>query len=302
MPPKKKQRMLFHSSDVIRSGLQKSHGGKRILLKASLIYSKGNIPAGEKDYLFQYSIRTINSDCSTSIIDFDERYVVEGGHEFLNYPNIDPGDEEPSIPNYQLESIIDDHELYNTHLGRGNKIKNDIMEARRVEDETLKVWAVDDLMDIMKKMGEQAKAYSLLMLEFEPHSALEHHTMTSGPNQGKVNIKQIWKHKHSSYTFMWHRQFGKPAFQTDRLWKAARAIISKNADGHERLSLILKYSKKTCNLYIEDLTHRLQLDASNLPPALSRHVILNPIFGPKSRIIGSGLMSDTQHYRGRACE
>ena len=106
MPPKKKQRMLFHSSDVIRSGLQKSHGGKRILLKASLIYSKGNIPAGEKDYLFQYSIRTINSDCSTSIIDFDERYVVEGGHEFLNYPNIDPGDEEPSIPNYQLESII----------------------------------------------------------------------------------------------------------------------------------------------------------------------------------------------------
>ena len=73
MPPKKKQRMLFHSSDVIRSGLQKSHGGKRILLKASLIYSKGNIPAGEKHYLFQYSIRTINSDCSTSIMDFDKR-------------------------------------------------------------------------------------------------------------------------------------------------------------------------------------------------------------------------------------
>ena len=84
--------------------------------------------------------------------------------------------------------------------------------------------------------------------------------------------------------------------------KSRTAVSQSDAQKYSRVEVMDSCVEKYCKLYTEDLTHRLQLDASNLPPALSRHVILNPIFGPKTRIIGSGLMSDTQHYRGRACE
>ncbi len=46
-------------------------------------------------------------------------------------------------------------------------------------------------------------------------------------------------HTHSQYEFEWHCRFGTDKFQTDRLWKAARAIISAHIDGYERLSHLL---------------------------------------------------------------
>ncbi len=44
---------------------------------------------------------------------------------------------------------------------------------------------------------------------------------------------------HSKYEFEWHCRFGTDKFQTDMLWKAARAIISAHIDGYERLSHLL---------------------------------------------------------------
>ena len=46
---------------------------------------------------------------------------------------------------------------------------------------------------------------------------------------------------------MWHRQYGKEAFERSKLWKAARAIISTKANGHQRLVFIMKYSQKPLN-------------------------------------------------------
>ena len=46
-------------------------------------------------------------------------------------------------------------------------------------------------------------------------------------------------HKHSKYEFEWHRRFGTDKFQTDKLWKVVRAIISTCSNGYEQLSHLL---------------------------------------------------------------
>jgi hypothetical protein len=40
-------------------------------------------------------------------------------------------------------------------------------------------------------------------------------------------------HKHSKHEFEWHHRFGTDKFQTDKLWKVARAIISARGGGYE---------------------------------------------------------------------
>ena len=87
----------------------------------------------------------------------------------------------------------------------------------------------------------------------------------SGPNVGKTNQNQMWRHKHSNHKFLWHRQFGKTRFVRDRLYKATRHIIAKELPGHERLSLCMQYGKKAveststyaCYGRKEDMIHRV---------------------------------------------
>ena len=86
-------------------------------MKASKIYCNGPVPEGEEEYLFQYSIASINIDCKTAVIIFNEQYVLDGGYKFYNFA-ITNDDEEPSIPNYSLSLLDDDHKIYNKHPGR----------------------------------------------------------------------------------------------------------------------------------------------------------------------------------------
>ena len=152
MPPKKRQKILFDSDDIVLAGLRKTHTGKRILLKATDIYKNSVVPRGEENYLFQYSVTTINGDCKTATIQFDERYIDDGGHKFINYPAID--DEDDTISNYSLKRIEDDHKEYNVHLGRGNKIINDEKAVKLEAEEAAKVQASDDISDLRIKFGE----------------------------------------------------------------------------------------------------------------------------------------------------
>ena len=49
------------------------------------------------------------------------------------------------------------------------------------------------------------------------------------------------EHKYSDYSWDWHCKFGKRGqFQTDKLWKVARAIMSQNLMGAIRLKHIFK--------------------------------------------------------------
>ena len=56
------------------------------------------------------------------------------------------------------------------------------------------------------------------------------------------------------------------------------------------------------DLYAEDLVDRIGLDDDTLPPVLSLHVLLNPLFGGRSRITGAGLLTDTQYGNARLGE
>jgi hypothetical protein len=74
-------------------------------------------------------------------------------------------------------------------------------------------------------------------------------------------------HKHSKYEFEWHRRFGTDKFQTDKLWKVVRAIISTCSNGYEQLSHLLAADGKAlastlnCNgtkyTWEEDMTNRV---------------------------------------------
>ena len=53
-------------------------------------------------------------------------------------------------------------------------------------------------------------------------------------------------------------------------------------------------------VYGNDLEERLGLDRDTLPVAMAIGTLLNPVFGIKSKIVGSGLMSPVQFIRARA--
>lgn len=165
--------------------------GRRILLKAQDIYGRGKVPSGEEEYLFQYIIDSINEDCKTAILKYEEKCVTNGGHQFTNYP--DTTGTESSIPNYYLSTFKEDHELYNAHNGRANKILNDEKDAVRKQQQKERVNAIDDVSDLEERINtEGITAYMLLVDEFQPCGVSRNHTIVKGPNKGKQVKKQKW--------------------------------------------------------------------------------------------------------------
>jgi hypothetical protein len=216
-PKKKKVQSPFNiylTIALLHEGLRKAHVGKRILLRSKALFKTNWIPEGKENYVWQDHIYKVNGDGKTAEIEFDERYIEEGGHTFYNYPN-SYANKDNSIKDYILSSVTDDHELFNAHHARGNKILNVLIEAQRKEDEEKKVSVSDDLLDIMQKFEEdRCDPYVLLVGKFEHCGELQHHTITSGPHAGKLNYKQMWRHKHSSHEFFGHRQYGKTNLST----------------------------------------------------------------------------------------
>ncbi len=218
---------LHLTTFLLLEGLRKAHIGKHILLRSKALFKTNRIPEGEENYLWQYHIYKVDGDGKTSETEFDQRYIEEGGYTFYNYPNFEANTDN-SIKDYKLSGVTDDHELFNARLARGYKILNDLIEAQCKEDEEKKVSTSNDLLDIMWKFEEDCcDLYILLVGEFEHCGELQHHTITAGPHTGKLNYKQMWRHKHSSYEILWHRQYGKTNFVNDRLYKATRTIISR---------------------------------------------------------------------------
>ena len=212
-------------------------------MKAAKIYCHGPVSEGEEEYLFQYSIVSINPDCKIAVINFNEQYVIDGGYKFYNYAIIDD-DKEPSIPNYSLSLLDNDHKIYNTHLGRSNTIVNDQQHAKHKADKEAIVRDGNSISDLKAKFDERIEAYALMFAEFEPIGALMEHAIIDGLNQGMMTIKQLWKHKHSDYKFLWQRQYGKTIFVRNRLYKAGHVIISRQSAGSEQLSHIMDYGSK----------------------------------------------------------
>jgi hypothetical protein len=232
---------LFSDGDEVLRGLNKAVKGKRLLVPAKVLYS-GRVPFGQEDYLFQYSVLSVDKDHKTLVIQYDERCISNASDAFQDFPLHEENEE--TINNYQIKHLKEHHELYNIHLGHVNKKLNDKKEDVCKAEEAKKTSGVQDLSDLLLIIQNKVKPSTILLGEFESIGELQPHIITQGPNMGGTSYKQQWKHQHSDYKFTWHRVFGKEVFALDKLLKAARAIIGQKCLGWECVELILKHDKK----------------------------------------------------------
>ncbi len=82
------------------------------------------------------------------------------------------------------------------------------------------------------------------------------------------------------------------------LVKKARATINPDVlKNYNTVEVMHPYIERYCNVYTQDLADRLSLNDRHLPDALVTPSLLNPLFGNKKRMVGSGLMSKGQYFK-----
>jgi hypothetical protein len=92
---KQHQSTLFSDGNEVLRGLFKAHKGKGLLIPAKVSYS-GQVPFGQEDYLFQYSVRSVNKDHKTLVIQYDERCISNDSDAFQDFPLHDVKMRKPS--------------------------------------------------------------------------------------------------------------------------------------------------------------------------------------------------------------
>ena len=71
--------------------------------------------------------------------------------------------------------------------------------------------------------------------------------------------------------------------------------VAKNYDKVEIMDPMIK---KYCDMYTKDLAKRVGLDDRFLSPIFTTHILLNPMFGLKKRVVNSGLLTYDKYQRG----
>ena len=197
--------MMFDTDDKILESMNEKYRGKRILLQAKDIYT-GRIPRGEEHFLFQYRITEINEDCESAEIDYEDKCIVDGGSQFQSYPEASGDD--CVIDDYKIILFNDDHERFNAHVGRGNKLTNDRKETQRKKEEEERIMSSDDVSDLDRRFYDDGvTGYKLLLSEFESVEGLKEHVIGRGKNMGKTNYKQEWSKSAILYFHKFHRAY-----------------------------------------------------------------------------------------------
>ncbi len=151
-----------HDKDAVYfEFMSKKYVGKRILLMAADIYPWGGVPPDETTMLFQYYVVSVNRDFKTAVIAYDNRRILEGGNQFMNYPNTTGA--ESQIENCNLKTFEEDEKHYNVNLGHTNKIKNDIKDATARQAKENLVAARQDCSNLQEGLNSGKNAYSLLL-------------------------------------------------------------------------------------------------------------------------------------------
>ena len=70
------------NSAFVIQGLEKIHVGKRVIISAEAFYEPDLPPNGQENTRFQYSLKRINPECKTAVIDYDELQIEDCGDEF----------------------------------------------------------------------------------------------------------------------------------------------------------------------------------------------------------------------------
>ena len=87
--------------------------------------------------------------------------------------------------------------------------------------------------------------------------------------------------------------------KTILLKKSGVEVAPEVARSYDKVELMNPAVQKYCLLYCKNLSERLGLNESSLPPAYTNHVLVNPLFGSKQKIVGSGLLAEGQYIRAR---
>jgi hypothetical protein len=159
------------------------------------------VPEGEENFIFLYIVSEINADCTTASIEYEGKYVVDGGRAFNTYPPHTSSDY--VIENYRLSLLKEDNDLYNRYLGLINKEINDQKDKELQKQAELKKSSLTDVSDIDQKIEEGMALYDLMILEFEPMGPRREHVVTGGKdNVGRLTEKQDWSEYNTYYCYL----------------------------------------------------------------------------------------------------
>ena len=88
--------------------------------------------------------------------------------------------------------------------------------------------------------------------------------------------------------------------KTVLLKKSGVTVGESIAKNYTEVETMAPCVQKYCKVYAEDLARRTGLSSKYLPPAMTMNVLLNPLFGLQSKIIGTGLLKRLQYARARS--
>ena len=88
--------------------------------------------------------------------------------------------------------------------------------------------------------------------------------------------------------------------KTVLLKKSGVTVGESIAKNYTKVETMAPCVQKYCEVYVEDLARRTGLSSKYLPPAMTMNVLLNPLFGLQSKIIGTGLLNCLQYVRARS--
>ena len=252
MSPKKKQKTItnlqFKNSAFFIKSINSGYANKRVLLESSAIYGGlKNVPPEDKGVLWEYHVKEVNNNKKqTAILIFNNRCIHQTINDFQNYQEMNEADR--CIMNYLLKLIKEDHEKYNKYICIYKKAENNVKYAAKQAQLEAEKASINNISDLEKQIEKEVSVYNILKQEFTEHTDLVDHVQSYGAKVGKVHKKQLWKHKHSKYTFTWYHKKDKAQFDTSMLWKVAKQINNERLSGYQRIAYLL-------NLVSNDGTH-----------------------------------------------
>ena len=78
--------------------------------------------------------------------------------------------------------------------------------------------------------------------------------------------------------------------KTVRVKKSGVTVSESIAKNYTKVEKMDPRVQKYCEVYTEDLARHTGLSSKYFPPALTMNVLLNPLFGLQSKIVGVGLL------------
>lgn len=98
------------------------------------------------------------------------------------------------------------------------------------------------------------------------------------------------------------KDFCKRGVKSVLVRKHGADVDPEAANNYNKVELMDPVVKQYCAVYTEDLVERVGLNDKYLSPLFTTHVLLNPMFGLRSRVVNAGLLMKDPYLRGKRSE